>query len=68
MNEDTFNMSVRKLLKSFGVNGQREIEQAVAKAIASGAISGTEALPATITIEISGLKLRTEFQGEIVLQ
>ena len=68
MNEDTFNMSVRRLLKSFGVNGQREIEQAVAKAMASGAISGTEAFPAKITIEIAGLKLRTEFKGEIALQ
>jgi hypothetical protein len=68
MNEDTFNMSVRKLLKSFGVNGQREIEQAVAKAMASGAISGTETFPAKLTIEIAGLKLRTEFKGEIALQ
>jgi hypothetical protein len=35
MNEDTFNLSVRKFLKMVGVNSQREIEHAVAKAIAS---------------------------------
>ena len=27
MNEDTFNMSVRKFLKTVGVTAQREIEQ-----------------------------------------
>ena len=37
MNEDTFNLSVRKFLKMVGVNSQREIEHAVTKAIASGA-------------------------------
>jgi len=68
MNEDTFNMSVRKLLKAFGLNGQREIEQAVAKAVASGTIAGTEAFPAKITIEITGLKFRSEFEGEVALQ
>lgn len=68
MNEETFNMSVRKFLKSFGVSGQREIEQAVTKALASGAINGTERFPAKITMEIAGLKLSAEFTGEIALQ
>lgn len=68
MNEDTFNMSVRKFLKSFGLNGQREIEHAVAKAMADGTISGTEAFAAKITLEIAGLKLSAEFKGEIALQ
>lgn len=44
------------------------IEQAMAKTMASGAISGTEAFPAKVTIEIAGLKLRTEFTGMIALQ
>ncbi len=68
MNEDTFNMSVRRFLKSFGVHGQREIEQAVAKALASGAIAGTERFPAKITLQIAGLKLSADFDGEIALQ
>jgi hypothetical protein len=67
MNEEGFNLSVRKFLKSFGVQGQHEIEQAVAKALASGAISGTESLPGKITLEIPGLKLNVEFKGEIAL-
>ncbi len=68
MNQDTFNMSVRRFLKSFGLNGQREIEQAVAKAIASGTIAGTETFPAKITLEIAGLKLHAEFTGEVALR
>ncbi len=36
MNEETFNLSIRKFLKMVGVSSQREIEQAVAKARASG--------------------------------
>ena len=40
MNEDTFNLSIRKFLKLVGVSSQREIEQAVAKARQSGAIAG----------------------------
>lgn len=68
MNEETFNLSIRKLLKTVGVNSQREIEQAAAKAIAAGAIAGTESFPAKVTLEIAGLKLNVEFDGEIRLQ
>ena len=68
MNEETFNLSIRKFLKMVGVNSQREIEQAVAKAIAAGAIAGTETFPATVTLEVTGLKLNVNFDGEIKLQ
>jgi hypothetical protein len=68
MNEETFNLSVRKFLKTFGVHGQHEIEQAVAKALSNGTITGTELLPAQITLEIAGVKLHAEFQGQIALQ
>ena len=68
MNEETFNLGIRKFLKMVGVNSQREIEQAVAKAIAAGAIAGTESFPAKVTIEIAGLKLNVDFDGEIRLQ
>lgn len=68
MNEETFNLSIRKFLKMVGVNSQREIEQAVARAIAARAISGTESFPAKVTLEIAGLKLDVKFDGEIKLQ
>ena len=68
MDQEAFNMSIRKFLKMVGVNAQREIEQAVAKAIASNAISGAEALPARMTLRIAGLQLDVAFDGEIRLQ
>ena len=67
MDEDAFNISIRKFLKMVGVSSQREIEQAVAKAVAAGAIAGTETLPAKMTLQIAGLKLDVQFDGEIRL-
>jgi hypothetical protein len=68
MNEETFNLSIRAFLKRVGINSQREIEQAVAKAIETGAINGAESFPATMTLEIAGLKLHVKFDGEIRLE
>ena len=68
VNEETFNLSIRKFLKMVGVNSQREIEQAVAKAVADGVIAGTETFPAKVTLDIAGLKINVKFDGEIKLQ
>lgn len=68
MDQETFNLSMRKFLKTVGVASQREIEQAVAKAMASGAIAGVETLPATMTLRIAGLRLDVTFDGEIQLR
>jgi hypothetical protein len=68
MNEETLNLSIRKFLKMVGVNSQREIEQAVGKAIADRTISGKESLPARMTLEIASLKLKVSFDGEINLE
>jgi hypothetical protein len=68
MDEETFNLSIRKFLKMVGINSQREIERAVASAIADGNIKGTESFPAVMTLEVAGLSLRTTFEGEIDLQ
>ena len=67
MNEETFNLSIRKFLKMVGVSSQREIEQAVAKATSARTISGTESFPARMTLEVAGLKLKVSFDGEINL-
>ncbi|HEY5321252.1 MAG TPA: DUF6494 family protein, partial [Caldimonas sp.] len=45
MNEENFNISIRKFLKMVGVSSQREIEQAVAKALAIGSVAGNARLP-----------------------
>jgi hypothetical protein len=68
MDQETFNLNIRKFLKTVGVGSQREIEQAVAKAIAAGTIGGAETLAATMTLRIAGLQLEVRFDGEIQLQ
>jgi hypothetical protein len=68
MDQETFNLSIRKFLKMVGINSQREIEQAVANALASGAIKGTEALPAKVTLVVAGVGIDVSFDGEIKLQ
>lgn len=68
MDEEAFNISIRKFLKMVGVSSQREIEHAVEKAIAAGTLSGTENLAATMTLEIPALGLSVKFDGDIKLQ
>ena len=68
MDEEKFNLSIRKFLKLVGISSQREIERAVAAAIASGAIKGTESFPAKMTLHVAGLALEATFDGDIELQ
>jgi hypothetical protein len=68
MNPDTFNMSIRKFLKTVGVHSQREIESAVEAAIASGKLKGNEKLDAKMTLTIAGVALAADFDGKIELE
>ena len=68
MNEETFNLSIRKYLKMVGINSQREIEHAVANAMSAGRIKGTESFPAVVRLEVAGLNIDVKFDGEIKLQ
>jgi hypothetical protein len=68
MNEDIFNMEVRKYLKKVGVTSQREIEHAVMKALESGAISGAETLEVKTILNIPAIGLNYSIEGEISLE
>lgn len=57
MDEQTFNLGIRKVLKRFGVAAQREIEKAVDTAIASGGLSGNETLDVKIVLTVPGADL-----------
>jgi hypothetical protein len=67
MDEDAFNMSVRKFLKKLGVTAQREIELAVREQLAAGELRGDERLGATATITVSGLGRDILVTGTIAL-
>jgi hypothetical protein len=68
MNDEVFNMSIRRFLKTVGVRSQAEIERAVAKAIADGKLKGNEAFPARIQLTIDKIGLSLALDGEIKLE
>ena len=68
MNEETLNLSIRKFLKMVGITAQREIERAVTKALEDGLIDGSESFPARATVEVTGLNLSVNIDGEIRLE
>lgn len=68
MNQDAFNMSIRKFLKHVGVHSQREIEAAVQGAIDSGKLKGNERLPAKMTLTLGGTDLTVSFDDTINLE
>ena len=67
MDEEAFNMSVRKFLKKLGVTAQREIEIAVREQIAGGDLKGDETLDAQATVTVSGLSRDVVVTGAITL-
>jgi hypothetical protein len=68
MDDETFNLSIRKFLKVVGIGSQREIERAVAQAVSDGSIKGNETFPVHVTLDVAGLKVHCKFDGEIKLQ
>ena len=64
MDQDTFNLSIRKFLKMVGVSSQREIEQAVQKS--AGKLG--DGFAVKMTLEIPQLGLKVPFEGEIRLK
>ena len=68
MNDDTFNISIRKFLKMVGVKSQHEIEKAVARACSQGQLQGSESLPANMVLRIPQIGLEVVFDGRIDLE
>jgi len=68
MEQETFNQSIRKFLKMVGIRSQKEIEEAVARAMASGQIAGAGTLAATMTLQIAALRLEVRFDGQLELE
>lgn len=67
MDEDAFNMSVRKFLKKVGVTSQREIEQAVRAAVKAGKIDASSGLQAKMHLTVDGIDLSETITGKIDL-
>jgi hypothetical protein len=68
MDEDRFNIAVRKFLKEVGVTSQRVIENAVRDAVKSGQLQGNEKLGAKMTLEIVDPAIRHVVERDIELE
>jgi len=68
MNDDTFNMEIRKYLKKVGITSQREIEHAVLKAIENGSLKGTEKIEVRMTLTVPTLAIEHEIVGRVALE
>ncbi len=68
MNEEKFNMSLRKFLKTVGVTSQQQIEKAIRDGIASGRIKGNETLPTKMVLTIGGVNLNYEVTSDLELE
>jgi hypothetical protein len=67
MDEEAFNLSVRRFLKKLGVTAQREIELGVRERLAAGDLEGEERLPARATVTVQGVEQEIVVTGEIEL-
>ncbi|HEX3278846.1 MAG TPA: DUF6494 family protein [Thermoleophilaceae bacterium] len=67
MDEEAFNLSVRKFLKQLGITAQREIEKGVRDGVEDGRLSGDDRLRARATVRVDGLDEEIVVEGEIAL-
>ncbi len=67
MDEDVFNMSLRKFLKKVGVTSQREIEKAIRDAVEAGRIPAAGKVKAIARVTLEGMDLDVAIDGNIDL-
>ena len=67
MDDDQFNISIRRYLKKVGITSQREIENAVRSAIAANTITDDETLDVKVKLSIGVLNLSVDIDGQISL-
>jgi hypothetical protein len=68
MDEDVFNMGIRKFLKKVGITSQRTIEQAVRDALQAGKINEDAEVKVTVTLTIEGLAEPLTIDDRIALK
>ncbi len=68
MNEEAFNMSMRKFLKRVGIGSQRHIEEVVRSGLDEGSISAsTSSINVEMKLRIEGVADELAFEGTIDL-
>ena len=68
MDEEVFNMQLRRFLKKVGIQSQREIEQAVRQSIETGVLTSSEILNAQVLLRVPTVGVDVTIDGEIALR
>ena len=67
MDEEVFNMQLRRFLKKVGIQSQRDIELAVRQGIETGTLASTDKLNAQVLLQVPAVGLKVTIEGEIAL-
>ncbi|MCK5919822.1 MAG: hypothetical protein KAG66_02705 [Methylococcales bacterium] len=67
MDEEVFNIQLRKFLKKVGIQSQREIEQAVRSAISADTLDATETLTARVVLQVPAVGIDVTIEDTIKL-
>ena len=68
MDEEVFNIQLRKFLKKVGIQSQREIEQAVRTGLDGGSLSGEEKLKASVLLRVPEAGVEITIEDDIALR
>ena len=68
MDEEVFNIQLRKFLKKVGIQSQREIEQAVRTGVDGGSLSGEEKLKASVLLRVPEAGVEITIEDDIALR
>ena len=67
MDEEIFNMQLRRFLKKVGIQSQRDIELAVRQGIEAGTLASTDKLNAQVLLQVPAVGLKVTIEDEIAL-
>ena len=67
MDEEVFNMQLRRFLKKVGIQSQRDIELAVRQGIETGTLASTDKLYAQVLLQVPAVGLKVTIEDEIAL-
>ena len=67
MDEEVFNMQLRRFLKKVGIQSQRDIELAVRQGVETGTLASTDKLNAQVLLQVPEVGLKVTIEGEIAL-
>ena len=67
LDEDKFNLEIRKFLKVVGITSQREIEKAIREAVAAGRLGPGSTVAAKVTLQLPELGVEQVISEDLKL-